>query len=334
MSKMLLAAGVGALTTTTLLTLATAPGCARSSGEASGSAVEALSDDGGDAPARGVVVISQVYGGGGSAGASFDHDYVELLNRGSTAVSLNGLSLQFANQGDDFGAGDASTSIVPLSGTVGPGKYLLVALASAGTDGSPLSADLSGSADLGEAEGKVALAPSTDPLQCGGNLGSRCAATKVLDLVGYGVVSDFEGTQPVPPLSITKAAIRNGSGCTDTNDNRADFSVGGPAPRNNGSDPANCPLPSPPPQKEAGGPPPPVVDPPLGPELPESDAGSKRDAGTTAASGADSGCACSSTRQAPAGLPMLALATVGLLGFIRARRRRAWRSLAASPPRE
>ena len=37
------------------------------------------------------LVISQVYGGGGNGGAPYTHDFIELFNRGTTAVSLSGL---------------------------------------------------------------------------------------------------------------------------------------------------------------------------------------------------------------------------------------------------
>ena len=40
------------------------------------------------------VVISQVYGGGGNAGALFRHDFVELFNRGTSVVNLDGWSVQ------------------------------------------------------------------------------------------------------------------------------------------------------------------------------------------------------------------------------------------------
>src|SRR5689334_15020643 len=36
------------------------------------------------------VVVSQVYGGGGNMGATYTNDFVELFNRGSSDVSLNG----------------------------------------------------------------------------------------------------------------------------------------------------------------------------------------------------------------------------------------------------
>lgn len=34
------------------------------------------------------IVISQVYGGGGNAGAPYMNDFVELFNRGTTTVSF------------------------------------------------------------------------------------------------------------------------------------------------------------------------------------------------------------------------------------------------------
>ncbi len=43
------------------------------------------------------LVISQVYGGGGNSGASYTHDFVELYNGSSSAISLNGLSIQYAS---------------------------------------------------------------------------------------------------------------------------------------------------------------------------------------------------------------------------------------------
>ena len=36
------------------------------------------------------LVISQVYGGGGNSGATYTHDFVELFNRGNSAVNING----------------------------------------------------------------------------------------------------------------------------------------------------------------------------------------------------------------------------------------------------
>ena len=45
------------------------------------------------------VAISQVYGGGGNAGATFTNDFVELRNTSSAAVDLTGWSVQYAAAG-------------------------------------------------------------------------------------------------------------------------------------------------------------------------------------------------------------------------------------------
>src|SRR2546421_9323 len=70
--------------------------------------------------ASNTVVISQVYGGGGNAGATFKNDFIELFNRGNTAVNLSGWSVQYA------AAGSTSWSVTNLVGTIQPGKYYLV----------------------------------------------------------------------------------------------------------------------------------------------------------------------------------------------------------------
>ena len=51
----------------------------------------------------------------------------------------------------------------------------------------------------------------------------------MVDFVGYGNANASEGG-PAPALTNTTAAIRQAGGCADTNNNRADFSVGSPAP--------------------------------------------------------------------------------------------------------
>jgi len=43
------------------------------------------------------VVISQVYGGGGNAGATYTNDFVELFNRGGSAVDVSGWTIQYAS---------------------------------------------------------------------------------------------------------------------------------------------------------------------------------------------------------------------------------------------
>ncbi len=66
------------------------------------------------------VVISQVYGGGGNAGATFTNDFIELYNRGSAPVDVTGWTVQYAS------ATGATWQATALSGTVQPGKHYLV----------------------------------------------------------------------------------------------------------------------------------------------------------------------------------------------------------------
>ncbi|HMO56295.1 MAG TPA: ExeM/NucH family extracellular endonuclease, partial [Roseiflexaceae bacterium] len=57
---------------------------------------------------------------------------------------------------------------------------------------------------------------------------------RIIDLVGYGNATYFEGAA-APTLTNTTAAVRAGGGCTDTNNNSADFAAAAPAPRNSAS---------------------------------------------------------------------------------------------------
>ncbi|HUQ34402.1 MAG TPA: lamin tail domain-containing protein, partial [Pyrinomonadaceae bacterium] len=45
----------------------------------------------------GAVVISQIYGGGGNAGAFYRYDFIEIFNRSSQPINLNGWSVQYAS---------------------------------------------------------------------------------------------------------------------------------------------------------------------------------------------------------------------------------------------
>jgi hypothetical protein len=179
------------------------------------------------------VVVSQIYGGGGNAGATFHNDYVELFNAGSGAVDLSGWTVQYAT------AAGTSWQTTTLSGAIAPGRYYLVQLASNADVGAPLpAADATGTSNLGGTSGKIALARGATALTCGASAGSCSADPLVEDLVGYGSASDFEGAGSAAGLSNTSAALRANGGCTDTGENATDFAAGTPAPRNSAS-PAN-----------------------------------------------------------------------------------------------
>jgi uncharacterized protein len=172
------------------------------------------------------VVIAQVYGGGGNSGATYTNDYVELVNRGSSAVDLSAWSVQYAS------AAGTSWQVTALTGSVAAGATYLVgeAAGSGGTTALP-NPDVSGTIAMSATSGKVALVTAQTALGCGG----ACAhADGVHDFVGYGTASEAEGTA-VPALSNTTAALRTSA--PDSDNNSVDFTVGAPDPAGNGGTP-------------------------------------------------------------------------------------------------
>src|SRR5437660_9800111 len=166
------------------------------------------------------VVVSQIYGGGGNTGATFRNDYVELFNAGSGTVDVSGWTVQYAT------AAGTTWQTTALSGTIAPGRYYLVQLASNADVGSALPpADATGTSNLGGTSGKIALVRGGAALTCGASAGSCSTEPLVEDLVGYGSASDFEGAGSAAGLSNTSAALRADGGCTDTGDNATDFAA-------------------------------------------------------------------------------------------------------------
>jgi hypothetical protein len=186
------------------------------------------------------LVISQVYGGGGNVGASHTHDFVELYNPSGSAVTLTGLSVQYASATGAGLFGSSTTQRTELSGTIQPHGYFLVQEAPNNPVGAPLpTPDLIDATPIAMAagSGKVVLATGVDTLGCnGGSVPCDAAATaRIVDLVGYGGADFFEGSGPTPALTSATSAQRQAGGCQDTNDNAADFVAEATAPRNSSS---------------------------------------------------------------------------------------------------
>ncbi|HXH38927.1 MAG TPA: lamin tail domain-containing protein, partial [Thermoanaerobaculia bacterium] len=191
------------------------------------------------ASAQSNVVISQVYGGGGNSGATFKNDFIEIFNRGTSPQSLAGWSVQYASSA---GSSWQVTNLTAVS--LAPGQYYLIqeAAGAGGTTSLP-TPDATGSGtgiNMSATAGKVALVSNTTALTCGAT--NNCPANPaILDLVGFGTVaSSFEGAGPTGTLSNTTAALRASSGCTDSNNNASDFTIGAPAPRNTSSPLHTC----------------------------------------------------------------------------------------------
>jgi hypothetical protein len=192
------------------------------------------------------VVISQVYGGGGNSGATLNKDFVELFNKSTTAVDISGWSIQYQSATNNTAVWFVNT--IPASTIIQPGKYFLIAFGAAGangaalptpdfdyTTGTPAPLQLSGTS------GRVALVNNATALAIGCNSGN----SNIIDLIGYGSTTIcFEGTAATGVLSNTTAAIRLNGGCTDSNQNNNDFSIGTPAPRNSSTAAYSCTAPS------------------------------------------------------------------------------------------
>ena len=131
------------------------------------------------------MVVSQVYSGGGNSGATYANDFVELFNRGASAIDISSWSIQYAS------AAGSSWQVTPLSGSVQPGKFFLVQLASAAAVGAALpTPDATGTTNLANSGGKIALVHSATALTCGASAGSCSADASVADLFGYGSSKD------------------------------------------------------------------------------------------------------------------------------------------------
>ncbi len=185
------------------------------------------------------VVISQVYGGGGNSGATYKSDFIELFNRSDVPVNISGWSVQYAS----YNGATWQTTNIPSNVTLQPGQYYLVQEASGngGTVALP-NPDATGTLAMSGTVGKVALVNDNVKL-----VGATPSGPSLVDLVGFGTATHFEGSAAAPTLSNTTAALRAAAGCTDTDSNSTDFSAVAPAPRNSASPLHACSAPAAPP---------------------------------------------------------------------------------------
>ncbi len=173
------------------------------------------------------LVITQVYGGGNNSGATYRNDFIEIFNLGTATIDLSAYTVQyFGSTGSSGGAAQT------LAGMLAPGRYYLIQEAGGTTNG-------------------VALPPPdltpASPFAMSGTNGrvDLASGATLVDRVGYGSSTTFEGTGATGVLSNSTAALRKSNGCTDTDNNNSDFDVLTPAPRNTGTAANVCGLPVP-----------------------------------------------------------------------------------------
>ncbi len=175
------------------------------------------------------VVINEVYGGGGNAGATYLSDFIELFNTGTTPIDLSGYSVQYASSA---GGNWAQT---PLSGSVAPGAYYLVKEADgANTSATPLpTPDVTGTIPMSGTGGKVALVNNQTALACGTDCDGNAA---VVDFVGWGTTANDSAGSPAPATTNSTSVARNAAHA-NTGNNAVDFIAGAATPGTGPTDP-------------------------------------------------------------------------------------------------
>jgi uncharacterized protein (TIGR03437 family) len=183
-----------------------------------------------DSPQR--VVISQVHSA-----------FVEIFNRGSRPVSIDGWSLQC--EGPSTVPHHPIWGVIPLSGTLKPGQYYLIEVDGSNT----LKPDAYGSFDALMSFGRsglgairaYAIVPSTQPLA-----GEFVPPSETADLFGYGANNSVDGSPfPVQQGALywnfgPLAAVRQQAGCFAQHINATDFVLASPAPQTTRSPAAPC----------------------------------------------------------------------------------------------
>lgn len=163
------------------------------------------------------VLISEVYGGGGNAGATLTHDFVELYNAGTTPVDLTGWSVRYSS------ATGTTFQATALTGRLQPGTSYLVqeARGSGGTTALP-TPDAVGSISMSATSGRIDLVDGQ----------------ALVDRVGYGTATTSEGA--AAPAGSNTTSVERTSPCTDTDSNAADLRSAPPSPRSTAAGAQAC----------------------------------------------------------------------------------------------
>ena len=180
-------------------------------------------------PAGTGLVISEVYGAGGNAGAVYNADFVELYNPTAGAVSLSGLALHYRSAG-----GGSGGSPYALSGSVPAHGHWLVQMSGPGTTGAALPAPdsvASPAFNLAAAGGQVALQQGSSVVATSGDVAGNAS---IVDFFGGAGAASYEGAPAAVAATATQSLNRTATG-TDTDNNSRDFTLAAPSPSNSGT---------------------------------------------------------------------------------------------------
>ena len=179
-------------------------------------------------PAGDGLVISEVYLNGGSSGATYLNKYVEIHNPTEADIDVSGWSVQYRS----YSSTGTFTGVIALGEHhVEPGGALLVGGNSNASNGEALpTPDVASTiAFSGNANGgTLALVKRSTALT--GDRAAVLGDDDLVDLVGYGASTAYEGSGPAPREYSVTSSLHRAEG-RDTDDNAADFTGGDPTPK-------------------------------------------------------------------------------------------------------
>lgn len=196
----------------------------------------------GAAPAQAVpstgLMITEVYPGGGNAGATYNADFVELYNASNAPISLAGKSLQY-RASTNTGIPSGSNLFALPSVSVPSHSYFLVKGGSGATGvGIPKTPDAISSLAMGGSAGQIYLADSATGIQPGTGAAIDYSAGKVIDFLGYGTgAASFETALKSGAITTAQSYKRSSPTPADTDNNNTDFTISAVAP---GPDNCDC----------------------------------------------------------------------------------------------
>ena len=174
------------------------------------------------------VVINEVYGGGGNSGATYDRDFIELVNKTNAPYDVSAWSVQYASSaGTSWARTNLTGTIIPAGGRIVVGEGF-------GSDTSlpDVPVNVEGTIAMSGTAGKVALVNTQTSLSgcLAKTSGNACSDQgQVIDFVGYGTANDWAGAGATPGTTNSTSVSRN-STSTNTANNAADFTAGAPTP--------------------------------------------------------------------------------------------------------
>jgi 5'-nucleotidase len=171
------------------------------------------------------LVINEVYGGGGNAGATLTNDFIELRNTTTQVVSLGGLSVQYRSAGGTGAPGSSNVVALPSVDLPAGDTYLVGAAAGTGGSQALPTPDVTSGINLSGTGGQVFLADQPGPLDPGTGAISN---PDVLDFVGWGSATTTSFETAHAPATTNPTSVSRDANGTDTNDNSADFTVTNP----------------------------------------------------------------------------------------------------------